>query len=187
MSPTPLRQKRPERQTQRHERGVSLLVVLVLILAMGLMAAFGIRASSTSAAVAISVRSQALAMEASEAALRYCEAQALASEPVITIWEPPATGDRDPSRWKTPSVWVGDNKASATVPQDWLTAGGTRVVYSLRPECMVERMRLPGLPGTMRRETFLITARGFSPESSLRPDGRLQSGSEVWLQSTLEQ
>jgi type IV pilus assembly protein PilX len=167
------------------ERGVSLIVVLVLILAMGLMAAFGIRASSTSSAVALSVRTQALAMEAAEAALRYCESQALSDAPAITIWDPPT--DSATSRWSAPAHWAGTDKASATVPEDWLRVSAAQQAYTLRPECMVERLRLPGLAGTMRRETFLITARGFSPESSLRPDGRLRSGSEVWLQSTLEQ
>lgn len=51
------------------------------------------------------------------------------------------------------------------------------------PRCMVERLRLNSEEGA-RREAFLVTAVGFSPDYR-KESGKPDSGGEVWLQSTV--
>lgn len=48
---------------------------------------------------------------------------------------------------------------------------------------MVERLRLNSEEGA-RREAFLVTAVGFSPDYR-KESGKPDSGGEVWLQSTV--
>jgi Tfp pilus assembly protein PilX len=160
--------------------------VMILVLVLGLMAVLGLRASTFSTTVTGNMRAHALALEAAEAGLRYCESQSLLAAPVVTPLELPDTGEPIASRWKDGALWSGPGKLSASVPAASVNTVSSSQSYALTPECMIERLRLPVDSESGQDLAFLITSRGFSPDATLSPTGQLISGSEVWLQSLIQ-
>ena len=61
----------------QHQRGVVLIVALILLVVLSLVSAAAIRSSSSSELSTNNTRTQALGMQAAEAALRLCETRAL--------------------------------------------------------------------------------------------------------------
>lgn len=72
--PAAIKGSRPGSQ---HQRGVVLIVALILLVVLSLVSAAAIRSSSSSELSTNNSRTQALGMQASEAALRLCETRAL--------------------------------------------------------------------------------------------------------------
>lgn len=166
-------------------RGISLVIVLVLVLVLGLLASMALRASMFSVGVSGHARSQALATEAAEAALRYCEAQAISEVPAVAIQELPDDSEAQANRWTQAQSWKGSARIAADVPEAILNSADSRQTYGTRAQCLVEVMRLPTPPGGQPGRVFLVTARGFSPDATLDTEGTVRSGAEVWLQSTV--
>ena len=65
------------RAGSRRQRGVVLIVALILLVVLSLVSAAAIRSSSSSELSTNNTRTQALGMQAAEAALRVCETRAL--------------------------------------------------------------------------------------------------------------
>jgi hypothetical protein len=136
--------------------------------------------------VAGTTRSQSLALEAAEMALRYCEQQALSPTPAITIYEVFEEGEPIARRWQVKEVWEGGSKSASSVPLSLLNSDSSKQTYSVAPQCLVERLRLPTDPDKDELG-FLVTARGFSPDATLTSSGALASGAQVWIQSIVQQ
>ncbi len=181
---SPCRTTRPN--PARRQRGVVLIIALVMLVVISLLATFSFRNSLSSESVSGNVRTTQLASQAAEVALRYCEdaivkrttnGTPLPPLLVVQAAQKPPLGV-DTTNWDTtrtgvfvlPSASV--NLASAT--------------FARMPECVMEEVPVVNAAsnGLTTTTTFLITARGFGPEvasGTARPEG-----SEVWMQSTLE-
>ncbi len=166
------------------QRGVSLIITLIMLVIIGLTASAAMRGSISSERVVNNMRAEALAQQYAEAALRYCETQMnlpsaaripqLADASLTTV----AVGGSP--TWQVSGTWVGGGASQITVPDTWIESVDSSFTPPA-PECFVEFQLLPDT-----RTAVLVTARGFSPDHTAdATTGRTLSGSVVWLQSML--
>ncbi|MCO5975945.1 pilus assembly PilX family protein [Ideonella oryzae] len=172
----------------RVQRGVVLIVALVMLAIIALMSVSVMRASLASDLIVNNVRAQSLAQQSAELALRYCERQANADvQSGRAAFILPALDDDDgdpangrPTRWNTFSNWFGGSAVAVTVP-DAVVVSVDSPVKPPNPQCLPEYTVLNDGTTTI----VLITARGFSPDHRQDVIGRTLAGSVVWLQSML--
>jgi type IV pilus assembly protein PilX len=173
-------------------RGVVLpmaLIMLVIISFAGLLAA---RNSSTFEQFSNNMRTNQVSRTAAEDALRQCERIARASVEgnaafaadtgkIVTstvIAENP-TGAQvaiTSGVWNTHLNWAAGAANLITITPQFGTDVQTNAQLRNEPTCIVQ---------SMVNDRFLVTARGLSNDAVVGADGRLQEGSEVWLQSIL--
>lgn len=180
----------------RDERGVVLVIALILLVIVSLLAVTSMRNAVSTESVAGNVRTTELATQAADIALRHCESSAIRNE---LRWFGDTTSDEanydaagftmahvrraiTADHWKSVANWDTPTTAVFALPSGLV--GGT-ATYQRPPECMVE-----SLVGTSARPTpfaFLVTARGFGPEVPAADSNRTRpTGTVVWLQSTIE-
>lgn len=188
----------------RAERGVVLIIVMVMLVIIGLASAASMRNALSSDAVANSTRVQLQATEAAQIALRWCEQQVVAGNvAVVPLQQPPAAGASAPTNWEDIGAWnPGASRRAQAVPAAFIqsatnTSGTTQTLSGWRaPECMAECRRLDtaegaisaatsaGCNNTGQHEAVIVTARGFSPDyAEDAATGRQLSGSAMWVQS----
>lgn len=173
------------------QRGVVLIISLIMLMVISLLATFSIRNAASSETVAGNARTTMLATQASEMALRYCEtALALdrAGTPIAGFEILPAQAAPTPPLWTSVANWDQVTTDVNVVPISVVNQAGGSATYSRAPECMVENVRVPNGAGTayVTTSTFVITARGFGPEVAADAARGRPIGSEVWMQSTVE-
>jgi len=167
----------------RGERGVVLIICLMFLLLISITAAVSVRGASSSEAVANNSRTQALAMQAAEAALGHCEK-------LVTDFVKNGTGTAPsaapvggaPYTWQSLANWDGTGTlANVQVVSFADSQSGSSTRYFKRsPECMAQYY----LVGTTN--TAIVTARGFGPDVAAADNARsAPKGAEVWLQSVL--
>ena len=200
MTQFPPKGLRPHRSPNAGQRGVVLIVALIMLVIISLLASFSIRNATSSEAVSGNVRTTQLASQAAEIALRYCEdgvAQTMSGTPTYTVsllayqatplWPNMAKWDGTTSQVANNTVVGTTTQAVAYQVIPTANIGGT-ATYPRPPECMIESMRVLNSAGTVSTtSTYVITARGFGPEVAAANSNRDRPvGSEVWLQSTIE-
>ncbi|MDR6855435.1 PilX N-terminal domain-containing pilus assembly protein [Variovorax guangxiensis] len=176
------------------ERGIVLIMALILLIMISLIATVAIRRATTGEQVSKSLRTQTVAFQAAETALRFCEDQIIRNSKVQSGTRPalePADYPEDrrssPSLWKTRANWelsTGKAVAIDTAVVNSTDAAARTLKEAVLPRCMVERLWLPSEDGA-EVEAFLITSVGYSPDYRTNAKGTPDSGSEVWLQSTI--
>lgn len=172
------------------QRGIVLIMALILLIMISLVATVAIRRATTGEQVSKGLRTQTVAFQAAETALRFCEDQTLKHNEVksgATTLKPAdyPEGVANPSLWKTRANW--EPSAGKAVVIDTSVANSTDAAArtlkdAVLPRCMVETLRLPG---EEKVDAFLVTAVGYSPDYRLNAKGKPETGSEVWLQSTI--
>lgn len=177
------------RRDAKSQRGVVLIVALILLVVLSMVSAAAIRGSSSAELSTNNARTQTLAMQAAEAALRYCEKATLnfmsgaGATPTLTPEAAPATS-ATPYRWQTLTNWDGTGSGSnittlvsADVNDRTDNAGK---LYKRYPECTAQYLE----PANTKR--VVVTARGFGPDVAAITGARAAPvGAEVWLQSVL--
>jgi type IV pilus assembly protein PilX len=188
----------------RLQRGVTLIVAMGLLLVISVIAAVTVKGSAGSEIIANNARSQELAWQAAEAALRYCEQGAInqrrattttvtlsISQYTLTI--APATASSVPL-WSTTTNWDTSPSTAISVPlykldDASLNSGASGIsresakfqgIYQRAPDCIVQYAGSVA-PGS---NVIWVVARGFGPEVSAT--GVRPNGAEVFLQSTLD-
>lgn len=164
----------------RASRGVSLVIVLIMMIIIGITAATAMRSATSEQRATNNQRVEATALQYAEAALRYCESEMAkdnasrisslqnvnipSSTPLTLVWVLPAS-------WNDPGA-----ATRITVPGDKLQINAAEsVLPGHLPQCVVEQNSVQGM---------LVTARGFSPDYN--PDtttGETLTGAVVWVQS----
>ncbi len=175
--------------TARRQRGVVLIVALVLLIAISFVAALAVGRSISGEQVSKAFSTQAVAFQAAETALRYCEDQVLRTGKVTSggvTHEPhpyPLDGTA-PALWSSRANWEPSGGKAVEIDAGVINSldPAARTLPKL-PRCMVEQLRLNSDEGAAR-QTFLITAVGFSRDYRL-VSGKPDTGGEVWLQSTV--
>lgn len=170
------------------QRGVSLLIVLIMLVIIGLTSAASLRSASSNERISNNFRMHALAEQYAEAALRYCETQLTLAdgarvESLKEVSLTAFTGDAYPA-WANPLTWTGAGGAYASLtrlPEAMLTSADSAFKPAQLPQCAVERLSIPlirnGDPAGAA-DAYVVTARGFSTDYSAS-----LTGSVVWLQS----
>ena len=171
--------------TRRGSRGVSLIIVLIMMIIIGITAATAMRSATSEQRATNNMRVETSALQYAEAALRYCENQmrknsadrvsTLQSANLYTSTGPGPTT----SGWEDSLTWTGTTGRSSasrtTVPVGVIQDSADTVLPTVRPQCVVENMTGYGM---------VITARGFSPDYVADGStGYTTSGAVVWLQS----
>ncbi len=178
----------PYKSAGRRQRGVVLIVALIMLVVISLLAAMSVRNATSSEAVSGNMRLSQLANQSAEIALRYCEDAVIqiisgtgTLAPIPTITDYSAT----PSWQGGTTSWDVTPTAAWPLPLATVNSSGASVTYARPPECLVERMVASTSP---RYSTaFVITARGFGPEVPAAASNRARpEGSEVFMQSTIE-
>ena len=175
------------------ERGIVLVIALILLVIISLLAVTSLRNAGSSESVAGNVRTTELATQAADIALRHCESSAIKITKLIanasdtsaqatyptTLVEANVQRVTTADQWKSVSNWDSTTTAVFVLPS---TLVGDTATYKRPPECMVES--LTGVTPTGPPASFVITARGFGPEVAAGT-GR-PAGTVAWLQSTIE-
>jgi type IV pilus assembly protein PilX len=181
------------RQYRQAERGVVLIIALLMLVIISLVASLSVRNATSSEAISGGVRTTQLATQAAEIALRYCEDSVSQLAGVTPTFVTTFTSDKIQAHsstpaWQSTTVWDASSTLVFVLPAASVNASNVSTTYSRMPECMV--MNIPEADATgsiVSTKNYVITARGFGPEVS-DPTGsdRRPQGSEVWLQSTIE-
>lgn len=169
------------RRAQRRQRGVALMVALVMLVIIGLASVSVMRGALNSDLIANNTRVQSVAAQAAQIGLTYCERLLNDTGPSdgSDLEKLHTTAGQAPSFFNTLSNWSNDN--TYEVPDDWMASADSSFTPDTLPQCMVEQ-----LDDTARGDPqFVVTARGFSPDYSADDNGNPASGSVVWLQSRL--
>ncbi|MBQ0961361.1 hypothetical protein KAK06_20560 [Ideonella sp. 4Y11] len=163
------------------QRGVTLIIALVMLVVIGLASAAVMRSSLTSDVVSNNARLHTLAQQAAQLALRFCETQVERdSKDWLGGFTIHAASPGDPY-WQTFATWQGGAAVEAVkVPGSVLASADSSFTPTTTPQCLAEWST--AVPGT---KSIIVTARGFSPDYDQTDTGRQTAGSVVWLQSTL--
>ena len=176
------------------ERGVVLVITLILIVILSLLGTFAIRNATQSERSINGVRSAEVAREAAETALRFCEQVAIFDADGKDYTEYSTTGLRgkivattiasesDPAAaWRTESNWTGTANV-IEVPAAFYKndTGGTSPLKSA-PLCLIQKIDSTSTP---KLTGYLITARGFGNNAKFQ-SGKSTQGAEAWMQSVL--
>jgi type IV pilus assembly protein PilX len=177
---------------RRAQRGVVLVIALLMLVVISLVASLSIRNATSSEAVSGSVRTTQLAMQAAEIALRYCERSVVdIANSTTTFVTTFAAANIQPysstPQWTSTTLWDSTNTAVFVLPATSVNASGVSTTFARMPECIVETLPEANAAGaTTSTNTYVITARGFGPEVAAANAARTRpEGSEVWLQSTI--
>jgi type IV pilus assembly protein PilX len=162
------------------QRGVALLVALVMLIVIGLTSVSVMRGALSSDLVANNTRVQSLANQAAQIGLAYCERllnDGTPSDGSTDMEKLHRTNAHQPAYFNDLANWTDDKVY--TVPDSWMESADSSFAPDRPPECMVEQ-----LDDTANGDKdFVVTARGFSPDYAADEDGNAESGSVVWLQS----
>ena len=160
------------RGARRHQRGVSLIIAMLMLVVIGLVSVAIIRNATSSDQAVTSNRVQTQANQFAQLALQFCENQVtLVSGSVVTIVKPFPT----PAAWTVKSNWVNAGTPVWTLRSADITGAMQPRVY---PQCLVEQ-------SSLSTRIFTVTARGFSDDYTQDANHATTSGSVVWLQSTI--
>lgn len=173
---------------QKQIQGIVLpiaLIMLVIISFAGLMAA---RNSASYEQFSNNMRTNQVARQAAEAALRYCERAAIDkaestgdstySEAVDKVYTAdPVLTNIDQGIWNSKANWgsTGANLITVNLTYTNDVKSASQIKDGNQPTCIIE---------SLSNGRYLVTSRGLSNDASVT-DGALTTGSEVWLQSIL--
>lgn len=195
---TPSRQA-AERSGDRpaQSRGVALVIALILLIVITISSMMIMRSSLFSDMVSKNMRSQNLAMQAAEIALRFCERQVADGAAGFRVFA--LNNSAVVNEWQLATNWTAASNRVNTVPAAFL---GAAVNFPVPPECIVRRLSYEeaydgaAVPRNAAKPEdrgvppeyiffFRITARGYSPDYERDANGNAVSGAEIWLQSTV--
>lgn len=161
----------------RAPRGVVLIVVLVMLVIIGLASVGTMRQSLSTDTVVQNLRSEALAHEAAQIALRHCEAGMVRPTAPLAIKD-----HASPAHWDNRNNWdaVGGASSPITLTRDQVASAQASFTPTRLPQCMAEYSDLGD-----GRSVVIVTARGFSPDHAADTQGETTRGAAVWLQSTV--
>ena len=188
----------PRQRSASSQRGVVLIIAMILLLVISLLAITSVRNVASSEKVLGNARTTQLALESAEIALRHCEASvrevisvasgnpsAYATTFTASNILPTATTPQ----WSDLGIWDGSSSDVYVAPLSLVNQTGTVAItaYQRPPECMVVPLPvvLTGSTDVSTTASFVVTARGFGPEvPALSSSTRIRPvGTEIWLQS----
>lgn len=176
----PGRRAAPRRCAARvgNQRGVALMVALVMLVIIGFMSVAVMRGALSADTVANNTRTRNFALQSAQVALGYCERRIL--DPSFSANIQPLSGSGQADLWGQFSSWEGASKKAFEIPRDVLRSSDSSIATDVRtPECLVEQIAGSG------GKWYVTTARGFSPDYAPDSSGNATAGSAVWLQSTM--
>jgi type IV pilus assembly protein PilX len=175
------RLKRPRRTQQ----GVVMIMVLLLMGVMSIVGALSLRNSAITEQVSNNFRVAAVAQQAAELALKYCESVAVDQAGVqyaaerTKILAATITGAITAGAWNNTATWTNSANYISISNSYSLSPNVDTVKFRHAPQCVIERLNSPSGRG------FVITARGFGNDARFSATNGVTFGSEAWVQSVL--
>lgn len=164
----------------RRQSGVALIVALVVLVIVALTSASVMRGALSADLVANNTRVQTLAAQAAHIALRYCENELQQNVPTVTVLSLGAT-----PQFENMENWADGSTKIKTIDPKYMSSDLSTFKPDKMPQCMVEEHDLNGDRAyRIGQDALQVTARGFSPDYQVE-DGKLVSGSVVWVQSLI--
>ena len=169
-----------------------MIIALILLMVMSMLSIFTIRQAISSTQLSNNTRTQTMAMQAAEQALKACEARLQnfldKKSPKLMPSAAPLAGQ--PQLWQT--VGTATSAWDGTTSQVHFPAAPADGHYTMvltdapnvkrQPECMLEERNI----NSVLSKAVIITARGFGPEVAAAGQSRSAPvGTEVWLQANL--
>lgn len=183
----------PSRPHALAQEGVVLVVVLVMLVVIAFMSVAVMRGSLTTDVVTNNNRTQTLATEMAQLALRFCQTDISrignTSTPAVLFTGANAVLAKSETlksgsstaysmAWESKANWVGGTSKARTLTADQLKSTDSAFTPSTRPQCLAEYS-----PEAGTEAIIVLTVRGFSPDYSEDSNNHVTSGSVVWLQS----
>jgi Tfp pilus assembly protein PilX len=172
-----------------YTRGISLLVVLIMLIIIGIASATAMRSATSEQRATNNIRMEAVAQQYAEAALRYCEGEMQKVDASRTVnlraANIPTQAFGATGAWESAASWTGTGATSRVIlTAAQISDANTAAAPTYPPECMVEMQTLSSTDAT--RTVAVVTARGFSPDYTRdSATGKTKSGAAVWLQSII--
>lgn len=176
-----------ERLMQR-QRGVVLPIALILLVIVSFAGLYAARTSANHEQFSNNLRTSNVARQAAEIGLRFCESVVIdirdnegaihggLNANISTVEITDAQIDSNVALWTSLANWADSSANLITVPlvYDGNVKADARLTNA--PTCIAQ---------TMSNDRVLVTARGLSNDAQVDGNGRLEAGSEIWLQSIL--
>jgi Tfp pilus assembly protein PilX len=173
------------RQPLQRQKGVVMVVVLLLLGIMSIVGVMNLRNSATTEQVSNNMRLASVAQQAAELALKYCEsvaadtAGATFATERTKILSATITGSITSGAWNTTSTWNSSANYLTINNAFALSTDVHAVQFANPPQCVIEKISNASGKG------YVITARGFGNDAKLTATNGVRSGSEAWVQSVL--
>ena len=184
------------------QRGVVLVISLILIVILSLLGTFAIRNATQSERSVNGIRSAQVAREAAETALRFCEQISIfdSNDQDYSEWgtsglrakivAAPITSEQDATAaWRSANYWKSSSTNMIEVPAAYFKKHSNSSVATdaaqlqTAPRCLIQRIESTSTPDL---RGYLITARGFANSAKFDPStGVTSQGAESWMQSIL--
>lgn len=201
-TPNPRHPRRASRPGRSRSQGVVLVLALLLLVVITISSVVAMRSAQSNETVSNNLRTQGLALQAAEIALRFCERQVITNNIAALTLVPDIMAPTITDEWRNPANWTA---FATAVPAAFLgvaAPGNGLVNFETPPQCLVRRMShenyfsnvnvlatniRPELKGFNLDSVYIyrITARGFSPDFQRNAAGVSISGSQAWVQSTI--
>lgn len=172
-------------QACARQKGVVLIVVLMLLGIMSIVGVMTLRNSTTTELVSNNLRLASVAQQAAELALKYCESVATDSSGVTPIADrskilsATITGVITSGAWNSTSTWNTAANYISVNNTFSVSTNANAIQFRTPPQCIIEKLDNANGKG------FVITARGFGNDAALSSTNGVKSGSEAWAQSVL--
>lgn len=183
---TPAPYPRMNRTHNIHQAGAILPVALILLIVLTLAGLSSAKRATTHDVVAQNLRVTEVAQLSAESGLRHCEA-------VVVDLVDNAGTNHSLDAPRVGKVVIADPETATALwlqPANWSAGSAHRILAPMVFDADV-RAEAKGVPPPqciaepLSNKRYLITARGHSADATFNANGRLLTGSEVWLQSIL--
>ena len=164
---------------KQRQKGVILIITLVLMVVIALGAVASIRMSGVDELVNNNTRSRITAMQAANAAIVDCRQRVFRSGQGVTVLTGVGGITDEGTQWQTIGNWAAANI-------NVVEAGFE--TYTDQPQCMIENItEFMAANSTNDKDVnqivaYRITARGFSPNFQENADGVQVRGAQAWQQ-----
>ena len=175
-------------RTRLTQRGIVLPLALLLLVVISIVGVMAIGNSTQSEKTIQSLRSNAMAQQAAEIALRYCEDLTMekTDDPAVKRYTATDYGkisetsltDQNASTalWQLSASWKSGATNLIVLPTS-AYKNGVGGDLKTAPTCIVQKLG---------SSSYLITARGLGNDALLDGStGKAKAGAEVWLQSVI--
>jgi Tfp pilus assembly protein PilX len=171
------------------QRGVVLALVLVLLGILSLVGALTMRNATLTEQTTNSLRTAAVAQQAAELALKYCEqvarSTALTDDFTYTagrtrILATTITTAISAGAWTLPATWSTAANIISVTGTFALSGDSAATKFKNPPQCVIQPIKNSAGTG------FVITARGFGNDAVINANNGVTSGAEAWAQSVLQ-
>ncbi len=134
-----------------------------------------------------SLRTAAVAQQAAELGLKYCELVAMDSNggtyatQRTKISATTITGVISSGTWNLTSTWTNSANYISVTGTYALSSNSAAVQFKNSPQCVIQPFANSSGSG------YVVTARGFANDAVINSTNGVTSGAEAWVQSTLYQ